>query len=162
MSWNEIVGLASLLEALAMAMPGLGLILAVALLSETAKGIRKRQANRIRNRQFALEEMEHMSADHFKRMFRMSRFAFGRLVDIVSSKSKAAVVVKATNSSGSEISIITKVACVLRWLAGGSYIDICFAFGIAPGSFYHEDGVLWGTMKIIDACFTIGFPFNDT
>jgi hypothetical protein len=78
--------------------------------------------------------------------------------DKISTKSN---VVKAKNSSGSEIPTATKVAITLRWLAGGSYIDICFAFGIAPGTFYHDNGVLWGTMKIIDTLFNIHFPFTD-
>ena len=40
----------------------------------------------------------------------------------------------------------TKLACSLRWMAGGSYLDICFEFGVAIGSFYADGGVLWGTL----------------
>jgi hypothetical protein len=54
----------------------------------------------------------------------------------------------------------TKLACTLRWLAGGSYSDICFAFGIGSGSFFNEEGVLWVTMKLIDDAFHISFPFH--
>ena len=89
------------------------------------------------------------------------RTAFNRLVDMVSERERVRNKTQAINSSGSEISTLTRVAIVLRWLGGGSYLDICFAFGVAPGSFYHEDGVLWGTMKLIDECFVIGFPFDD-
>jgi hypothetical protein len=62
---------------------------------------------------------------------------------------------------GSIISLKTRLACSLRWLAGGCYIDICFEFGVAPGSFYVEGGVLWGTLDMIDRAFQIGFPFDD-
>ena len=160
--WLEVTALSGILSDILHLIPSIALAIAIALLcGETVRTIRKRQANRIRNRKHALEEMENMPDTHFKRMFRMSRFAFNRLVGIVDDKSKKTNSVKAENSSGSEVSIVTKVACALRWLAGGSYIDICFAFRVAPGSFYHEDGILWGTLKIIDECFTIGFSFDD-
>ncbi len=67
----------------------------------------------------------------------------------------------AENSSGSNISLRTRLACTLRWLAGGSYIDICFEFGISPGSFYVNGGVLWGTIESIDRIISIGFPFDE-
>jgi hypothetical protein len=52
------------------------------------------------------------------------------------------------NSSGSSITPKTKLAVALRFMAGGSYIDIGFAFGIAYRSFYTDDSVLWGTHPI--------------
>lgn len=53
-----------------------------------------------------------------------------------------------------------KLASTLRFLAGGSYIDICFEFGIAPGSFYLDSSVLWGTIEALDSILNIGFPFQ--
>ena len=41
-----------------------------------------------------------------------------------------------------QINIRTKLAITLRWLAGGSYLDICFAFGISQGTFFKNEGVL--------------------
>ena len=61
--------------------------------------------------------------------------------------------------SGSIIFFKTRLGCTLR--SGGSYIDICFEFGVAPGSIYVEGGVLWGTMDMIDRAFLIDFPFDD-
>jgi hypothetical protein len=50
----------------------------------------------------------------------------------------------------------------LRWLIGGSYLDICFAWGIGHSTFYHHDGILWPTLEPIDAAYhLIGLPFND-
>jgi hypothetical protein len=46
-------------------------------------------------------------------------------------------------------------------LAGGSYLDICFEFGVAIGSFYHDKGILWGTIELLDESFQIYFPFDD-
>ena len=123
--------------------------------------IRKKKGNRWRNREFAPTEMESMSDDHFKRMFRMSRATFdsleGKLMDFWEEMD----VDQAMRSSGAPISLRSRLACTLRWMAGGSYIDICFEFGIAPGSFFTENGVLWGTMKMLDDCFEIGFPFTN-
>jgi hypothetical protein len=30
---------------------------------------------------------------------------------------------------------------MLRWLAGGSYLDLCFAWGIGFSKFHHNHGV---------------------
>ena len=43
--------------------------------------VRKRQRNRHRNRQHALDEMDKMDDKHFKRMFRLSRHSFQILLD---------------------------------------------------------------------------------
>jgi hypothetical protein len=40
-------------------------------------------------------------------------------------------------------------------------LDICFAFGIGTGTFFKEDGILWGTMDAINLALDIGFPLND-
>ncbi len=68
---------------------------------------------------------------------------------------------KACNSSGAPIVLVTRWAVTLRWLAGGSYLDLCFAWGVATSTFYHPDGVLWRTIEAIDAAFDLGFLFND-
>jgi hypothetical protein len=43
---------------------------------------------------------------------------------------------KATNSAGCAISLKTWLAVTFRWLAGGSHLDICFAFGVANSTFF--------------------------
>jgi hypothetical protein len=68
---------------------------------------------------------------------------------------------KAHNSSGAPVLLKTRLAVTLRWLAGASYLDLCFGFGIANSTFYHADGVLWPTMEALDAAYSIGFPFHD-
>lgn len=49
----------------------------------------------------------------------------------------------------------------LRWLAGGSYLDICFGWGIASSTFYSDRGALWPTIDALDDIFELGFPIND-
>ena len=61
------------------------------------------------------------------------RTAFFRLVEMVSERETVRNKTQAKNSSGSEISTIARVAVVLRWLGGGSYLDTvyqsCLPFG---------------------------------
>ena len=71
--------------------------------------------------------------------------------------------VKASNSSGSPFSSKTRLAVTLRWLAGASHIDLCFAWGIGIGTFYNKDrGPIWPTIEAIDLAFDIGLPLHDT
>jgi hypothetical protein len=123
--------------------------------------VRERIANRHRNRQHALSEMNALSDREFKMMFRLSRSAFDNLLEMLYSNYSDPDDMRAKASSGSNIILRTRLAVTLRWLAGGNYLDICFAFGIATGSFFHEDGVLWGTIALIDELFEIEFPFED-
>jgi hypothetical protein len=64
----------------------------------------------------------------------------------------------ACNSSGSPIAPECKLAISLRWLAGGSYLDICDIYDISESSFYP---ILWETLEIIDKVLKIRFPTND-
>jgi hypothetical protein len=36
------------------------------------------------------------------------------------------------------------------WPAGVSYIDLCFAWGVATSRFYSERGIIWPTIETID------------
>ena len=143
---------------------GIGVVVAMAIIVQLAHVERKnRMANRARNREYALTEMTEMSESHFKRMFRMSKPTFDILVeklfDLLGEEPFDEL--QAARSSGSHTSIRTRLACTLRWLAGGSYIDICFEFGVAPGSFFVDGGVLWGTMHCLNDLFDIGLPVHD-
>lgn len=138
----------------------LGLIIATTSLCKLI-GRKQREANRIRLRSYALNEMNEISELQFKRLFRISRQAFKQLVIKLEDCEEPRDVTAAENSSGSSITMTTRLACALRWLAGGSYLDICFAFGVAEGSFFHENGVLWGTLTALDNAFEIYFPFDE-
>ena len=126
-----------------------------------ATGARNRRGNKRRDRGFALSQMEELSDDEFRRMFRLSRPAFDALLEKISDDFGVRSVSFAECSNRSRISPKTRLAVTLRWLAGGSYLDICFAFGVAFGSYFVDDGVLWGTMEVIDRALALGFPFDD-
>jgi hypothetical protein len=53
----------------------------------------------------------------------------------------------AKSSSGSSIPNATKLYATLRYLAGGSFHDICFAWGIAKSSFLTLKKVYYGQLS---------------
>jgi hypothetical protein len=121
----------------------------------------KVKRNRHRNRGYALIEVEFLSDSEFRRQFRLSRPSFKKLEGLTEAFMEPLSVQNAINSSGSIIGTKTRLMCTLRWLAGGSYIDICFAYGVSKTAFFQNHGVLWGTMDAIDIVLKITFPFDD-
>jgi len=121
---------------------------------------RRKTKNRHRNRGFAIEEFGTLNETLFKAMFRIDRRTFEELVTKLTPILQKNLVY-ATNSSGSSISINTRLAVTLRWLAGGSYIDLCFAWGIGHSTFFSDRGVLWPTIEALNNLFDIGVPIYD-
>jgi hypothetical protein len=97
--------------------------------------------------------MNHLSETEFMAMFRMDRASFNELeVELENS----------LPSVNRNISIKTRVAVTLRWLAGGQYLDLCFTWGISKASFYSVDGVLWPTIIALDAILpSFGLPVHN-
>lgn len=124
------------------------------------KRIGKTKANRKRERGWALRQMDEMPDSLFKKMFRLDRATFDAHVFLLQDHMPKRNVQKAINSSGSEISMKTRLAVTLRWLAGGSHLDVCFAFAISSGAFYGPDGCLWSTLKCLDECISLSFPID--
>ena len=58
----------------------------------------------------------------------------------------------------SKSSPLLRLSITLRWLAGGSYLDISLAHGVAPSSLYHH---IDHTLSDIDRSLKIKFPYND-
>ncbi len=117
--------------------------------------------NMHRNRGFAVEQMDSLEDSLFKRMFRVDRDTFNHILGKIEPFFPVNVS-KAVNSSGQGVALKTRLAVSLRWLAGGSYLDLCFAWGLGLSTFYDpEYGILWRTLQAIDAVFPMGFPVND-
>jgi hypothetical protein len=123
----------------------------------------RKPRNRHRNRGYAISEMNSLKILQpalFQRMFRVDVDSFDelvRLLDPVLKKNEDFAIL----SSGSVISTATRLAVTLRWLAGGSYIDLCFAWGVSKTSFYSHRGILWPTVHALDNLLTLGLPLND-
>lgn len=122
---------------------------------------RRKPSNRHRNRGYAITEMEHLTDQQFKQMFRVDRPAFYFLVDEIDKILPPRDSTKAIASSGTEITTVTRLAVTLRWLSGGNSIDLCFAWGVSRTSFYSDRGVLWPTIEALDRYFHIGLDVDD-
>lgn len=120
----------------------------------------RKPRNSHRNRGFAVEEITRLSDLIFTRMFRVDRDSFYELVENIEIK-LVRNEVRAKSSSGSSINTITRLAVTLRWLAGASYLDLCFAWGVSKTSFFGERGVLWPIIEALDELLQLGFPLND-
>jgi hypothetical protein len=96
--------------------------------------------------------MERLPDTMFRRMFRLDIETFFDLVQQLSPLIKRDDT-DAINASG--------LAVTLRWLAGNSSLDLCFAWGISRSAFFSERGVLWPTIDAIDSLLEIGLPIND-
>jgi hypothetical protein len=71
-------------------------------------------------------------------MFRTRRDSFEKLHIYTPNAAMA------RQSSGLIVSKKTKLYCTLRWLADGSYFDICIAYGESQSSFFstsHKSGI---------------------
>ena len=104
--------------------------------------------------------MDRLEDPLFKRMFRVDRETFYFILEKIQVHFTSNEE-KATNCSGQPVLLKTRLAVSLRWLAGGSYLDLCFAWGVAVSTFYAENGVLWPTLAALDMVFPLGFPVND-
>jgi hypothetical protein len=91
---------------------------------------RHKPRNSHTNRGYAIEEMGRHTKEMFVRMFRLDRVSFDELIERLEPLI-ARDAVKAIASSGSEIPTRTRLAVILRWLAGEQHLDICFAFGVS-------------------------------
>ncbi len=89
----------------------------------------------------------------------MNRVAFYKLVALVRPYLQKNVL-KAIASSGSPITPLIKVAATVRFLAGGSYIDICGLFGLSMKNWYSKKYVLYETLEAFDRVLKLGMSFN--
>lgn len=107
---------------------------------------------RKRDRNYGINELDYMTEAKFKRMFRMSRRAFNALLEKIQPFMPVIDTDKAVNSAGSEINNLIKLACTLRWLAGGSHHDVCTLFGVSDAAMFscNRYGIIWPTMIAID------------
>ena len=85
--------------------------------------------------------MKELNEKDFKKMFRLNRCGFYYLLTKVKKhiEPKPGVVsFDLYHDILKPISAEVKLAITMRWLAGGSYLDICFAFGISTGTFFRN------------------------
>ena len=127
--------------------------------------IRKvRNRNRIRNRMYAVMEMDLMSEEEFRVQYRMRRDIFNCLLQKILPNISLSErgVINGNNSSGSIIQPKIKLAVTLRYLAGASHLDLSFGYGVSKsGLFNQTNGIIWKTMEAINNVLEISFPVDD-
>ena len=99
---------------------------------------RRRAAPRSRNRGYALQQMDNLSASEFRWMFRLNREASYWLLLLIKKYIEQESSLRQHLHFDREITAKTKLAITLRWLAGGSYLETCFAFGVAISTFSNQ------------------------
>lgn len=115
---------------------------------------RVKSANRKRNRDYGLELMSNMTDVEFQSNFRLSRIAFADLLGMVSPY------LESSKKNKDRILPVTKLAATLRWLGGGSYLDISNTYGLDHTNFFNDFYILWPTIDAIEKCLPIGFNLN--
>uniref|UniRef100_A0A0C3UFT8 DDE Tnp4 domain-containing protein n=1 Tax=Guillardia theta (strain CCMP2712) TaxID=905079 RepID=A0A0C3UFT8_GUITC len=95
-----------------------------------------------------------MQGDYFRRYYRVSWNTFQVILTRISPMIDKADVFASRGCITSEI----RLACVLRWLAGGSHLDITSVHGISSTAFWDAVDLI---LDSINTGFDISFPFND-
>ena len=112
----------------------------------------KRAKPNVARRQSFDQFIQVLSPIHFRRMFRMNRCSFDRLCECVISKVGESTfksqewllsheatkpsTYNATNALGGVLSEEVKIAIMLRIMAGASYLDVLFVYGISTATVY--------------------------
>lgn len=123
--------------------------------------IELRIANSRRERERAVEKITNMARTNpkkFQRYFRLHVDDFFELHEKIKNGIQSDTKY-AELSSGSPIPTILKLAIALRFLAGGSYLDIAFAYEVHESSVYV---IVWDVLEAIDKHVdNINFPYTD-
>jgi len=109
----------------------------------------------------ALRWMDALSDCSFKKMFRIDCEMSDAILISITPFVKVPNETKAFDSSGGSVQLKTKLAVTLCWLAGGSDLDLYFAWGVAFSTFFHPNGVLWPTLEANYQAYSLGLPMND-
>ena len=95
----------------------------------------------------------------FCRMYRMELDHFELLLSLLREQLQVNEVMALNRSPAGAIIPELRLHCLLRWLAGGSYLDIVSQVNMHPSTFYP---ILWATCAAINACEQLAFYFPTT
>lgn len=99
----------------------------------------------------------HVERGTFKRRLRMSKESFDKLLTLI--RHRLEVNESKANNRGGAIIPELCLYCTIRFLAGGSYLDICDVAGISKSSFYR---VVWRTIRVINSTGALRIKFPQT
>ena len=120
---------------------------------------RRRNAKRKQQHFFSWAEYESMLDERdFQRCFRLTRAGFQELHDALRNQLEVDSVAQAVRSRGYPIDSRVRLAVTLRYLAGGSYIDLRQLYKISKTEVFH---CVWKTVDAINGYLKIVFPLDD-
>jgi hypothetical protein len=127
---------------------------------------RARVGNILRDRGAAMHRYMTYPHRDFKRRFRMKRYQFEHILDLIRARIEpdAAGKIQAIRSSGSFVPAELRLCATMRILAGGSYLDAADLFALAASSIW--ESTVWPVVLAICKCTdptldNIHFPFDD-
>jgi hypothetical protein len=94
----------------------------------------------------------------FQRFYRMDVESFELLLELLRADMEVSTELASRTSVGPILPEI-RLHCLIRFLAGGSYLDICERVGISTASFYQ---IVWETCDTIMACEDLEVKFPVT
>lgn len=113
-----------------------GIRLALYSMCETV--VMGRMANEWRNRGHGMEVFDRLRIQPmlFRRMYRLSVADFDKVSEAIHCHLVVHCETMALRSSGSVVHPSTQLCMTLRYLAGGSYLDIVLLYGVDKSTFY--------------------------
>jgi hypothetical protein len=106
-----------------------------------------------------VEKLRNESDGSFERMYRMSEQSFTKLSNLLAPSLQKDDEMSRRRTGKPSMTPEVTLHCLLRWLAGGSYLDIRIIAGVSPASLYRaiHDG-----MDAIMNCEALAYHFPST
>ena len=128
--------------------------------SMTSFKVEGRSGNKKRDRTDVAAKILCLSDNEFKRLYRLDKRDFDDLLDKITPEvSSPRHTQQAQNSSGGPVLPVVKLAVTLRFLAGGSHLDIAFTYNVDANYVYP---IVWQCAAAIKKTVNnVIFPFGD-
>jgi len=84
-----------------------------------------------------MSELAAEGNDAFQQLYRMDYSSFLKLCSIIRPQVQVNDEMSRRRTGKDSVTVEMMLHCLLRWLAGGSYLDIKLSAGISQAAFYH-------------------------
>jgi hypothetical protein len=121
-------------------------LLIIALVASSASDV-ERQPNRNRRQMVWSERVASLTAKQFRQRYRIDLEGFNQVLE----KIRPAFPPMRANVP-SQVPPELRLSMALRWMAGGSYLDIADLHGVAESTFFE---LLWETVEAIDKAYEL-------
>jgi hypothetical protein len=104
------------------------------------------------------DHVARLSELEFKKRYRLTVAAFNDLLAILRPQLEAINLQLARNSRGTPVAAEIRLACALRFLAGGMMLDLSEIFRLSMSECYRS---VWRAIDGINGAITVEFPIDD-